>query len=109
MNSNLVIMNRVCSETVCARANTTRHADRKGDELLFSFCLSSPSLFTLSLSPSLSPSVSGEKWLSLSVFSARSSSCYLIIILSAARAWLIDVPLNCLLQADDLTKAFCST
>lgn len=103
MNSNLVIMNRVCSETVCARANTTRHADRKGDELLFSFCLSSLSLF------SLSPSVSGEKWLSLSVFSARSSSCYLIIILSAARAWLIDVPLNCLLQADDLTKAFCST
>lgn len=64
-------------------------------------------LFLYSLS--LSPSVSGEKWLSLSVFSARSSSCYLIIILSAARAWLIDVPLNCLLQADDLTKAFCST
>lgn len=33
----------------------------------------------------------------------------LIIILSAARARLIDVPLDCLLQADDLTKAFCST
>lgn len=54
-------------------------------------------------------SVSGGKWLSSSVFSARSSSRYLIIILSAARAWLIDVPLNCLLQADDLTKALCST
>ena len=103
MNSNLVIMNRVASVTVFSHTSTTRRADGKGDELLFNFYLSSL--------PSLSHhvSVSGEKWLSSSVFSARSSSRYLIIILSAARAGLIDVPLNCLLQADDLTKALCST
>lgn len=96
-------MNRVRSVTVFSHTSTTRHADGKGDELLFSFYLSSLSSFALP------PSVSEEKWLSSSVFSARSSSRYLIIILSAARAWLIDVPLNCLLQADDLTKALCST
>jgi len=104
MNNTLVIMNRVCSETH-THASTTRHDDGKGDEPLFSFCLSSLS----SIATLHSPCDSGGKWLSLSVFSTRSSSCYLIIILSAARAWLIDVPLNCLLQADDLTKALCST
>lgn len=45
---------------------------------------------------------------SSSVCGARSSSRYLIIILSEARARLIDVPLNCLQQADDLTKALAS-
>lgn len=98
MNSNLVIMNRVRSVTALSHTSATRHADGKGDELLFSFYLSSS--FPQSLR---------EKWLSSSVFSTRSSPRYLIIILSAARAWLIDVPLNCLLQADDLTKALCST
>lgn len=60
------------------------------------------------LFPRASP-VSGEKRLSSSVFGARSSSGYLIIILSAARASLIDVPFSCLLQAHDLTKALHST
>lgn len=104
MNSNLVIMNRVRSVTVFSHTSTARHADGKGDELLFSFYLSSLSSFSLSLPLSLKRSGS------LHLFPVHAPTLgYLIIILSAARAWLIDVPLNCLLQADDLTKALCST
>lgn len=44
-----------------------------------------------------------------SVFSARSSSRHLIIILSGARARLIDAPLHCLPQVHDLTKTFSSS
>lgn len=99
MNTNLVIMNRVHSVTVFSHTSAIRHADGKGDELLFFLYWSSPH----------SLPVSGEKWFCSSVFSARSNSRYLIIILSAARAQLIDVPLNCLLQARDLTKALSST
>lgn len=99
MNSNLVIMNRVPSVAVFGHTSTSQHADGEGDGLLLF-------LFVPTLSLSLSLWV--EVVLS-SVFHTRSRPLYLIIILSAARAWLIDVPLNCLLQADDLTKALCST
>lgn len=50
-----------------------------------------------------------EKSDSPSVFSTRASSRYLIIILSGARARLIDAPLHCLPQAHDLTKTLSSS
>lgn len=86
-------MNRARSVTVFGHTSTGRHADGEGDEPLFQFSI-------CPLLPLWDRSVS----LSLSLGSHN-----LIIILSAARARLIGVPLDCLLQADDLTKAFCST
>lgn len=64
--------------------------------------LASPFLFfTLSLPLRISDSSS--------IFSARFSSRHLIIILSGARARLIDAPLHCLPQAHDLTKTLSSS
>lgn len=74
MNSNLVIMNRVRSVTVFSHTSATRHADGKGDELLYSFYLSS--LFSFALSLPLSQERSG----SLHLFSVHAPALATLLL-----------------------------